>query len=177
MPIFRAQIEKFHQYTSEYWVNRYFINAATIEDAAVSMNGIRDAERQLYTSFITVTKGHVDDMQPNTDVYLTPTWNMAGTRPAPTGQMFPLFVVARVDLTVAGYGRPSRKYLRGVLWEGDADINLLEANMLTMLGQYGTNIAAAGACDPQGQDIISGAGFPAPAMRQLRRGSKKKVTP
>lgn len=177
MPVYRCHIEKFHSGSGEYWVNRYFINAASLSDASVASTGIVDAEKVLYTSDVSITKSHVDDNVPLTDNYETTVRNLAGTRAAQSSVRLPLFVVARIDFTVLGGGRPSRKYLRGVLYKDDAGFNFLGAGILTMLQTYATNVAASGACDPQGQDVIGGSPFNAPAMRQLRRGSKKKDTP
>jgi len=177
MAIFRLHIEKYHALSSEYWVNRYFIDAATLADAALASNGIVDAEKPLYSPDVVITKSHVDDNVPNTSNYQTTIRNLAGTRTSHAGDRLPLFVVARVDFSVAGGGRPSRKYLRGVFYEMDVSFSSIATLMLTSLNTYASSVAASGACDPQGQDIISGAAFLSPAMRQLRRGSKKKVIP
>jgi hypothetical protein len=177
MPVFRLQIEKFHSNANEYWVNRYFLNAASLADATLASNGIVDAEKALYMPEITITKSHVDDNAPNTSVFETVIRNLPGTRANVAADRMPLFVVVRVDFTVAGGGRPSRKYLRGILNEGEVSFTTLAAGVVTLVDQYAANVAASGACDPQGQDIIAGVTWKAPAMRQLRRGSKKKLTP
>lgn len=176
MPIFRLSIEKYSALAAEYWVNRYFLQAATLADAMLMVDGIKDAERTLYYPGVVITKSHVDDNQPESEVYGTLVHNQAGQR-QPETEPYPLFAVARVDFTVAGGGRPSRKYLRGVLTESDANGLVLGAGVLAVLQTYATNVAASGVCDPQGQDVISGSPWLAVAMRQLRRGSKKKVIP
>lgn len=177
MARFRLTVEKYHNASAEYWVNRYYVNAADLADATLMSNGIVDAEKALYPNTVVITKSHVDDDVPLTLNYETTIRNLAGIRTAPTGDFLPLFVVARVDFSVAGGGRPSRKYLRGVLFEADTTFNTLGASILTALNTYASSVAASGACDPQGQDIIGGSPWNAPAMRQLRRGSKKKLVP
>lgn len=177
MPAYRLTIEKFHSASAEYWVNRYYVNAASLADASLASNGIVDAEKACYPAGVIITKSHVDDDVPLTENYETTVRNLAGTRTTPTGDAMPLFVVARVDFTVAGGGRPSRKYLRGVLFESDASFSTLGSGILALLSTYASSVAASGACDPQGQDIVAGVPWNAPAMRQLRRGSKKKDIP
>lgn len=177
MPVFRLVIEKYHQTSAEYWVNRYFINAASMADATLASNGVVDAEKALYTSDVMITKSHIDDNVPNTINFETTIRNITGTRPSVAGDRMPLFNVARVDFSVAGGGRPSRKYLRSVLYELDASFTSIVAGVVTMLQTYADSVAASGVCDPQGQDFISGSPWKAPAMRQLRRGSKKKIVP
>jgi hypothetical protein len=177
MPIFRATVEKFQAAAGEYWVNRYFVNAANLGDAAAMLPGIVDAEKALYHAGVMITKSHVDDNIEGTEVYQTVIHNTLGIRATGGATALPLFVVARVDFSVVGGGRPSRKYLRGMLLENDISFTTMEAGALAALQTYANNIVAAGVCDPQGQDVISGAPWQAPAMRQLRRGSKKKVIP
>jgi hypothetical protein len=48
---------------------------------------------------------------------------------------------------------------------------------LAKLQAYANAIVAAGVCDVDAQAFTAGAPFLMPGMRQLRRGSKKKVTP
>lgn len=178
MPVYRVMVEKHWAALNEFWTNVYYASGASLSDIATVATALVNAERPLYTAACTITKTHVDDMVPDTDVFETIPRNLSGTRTEPTSShLAPLFVVARVDFAVAGGGRPSRKYLRGVLWETDFNISALESGMLTLLNTYATAVASSGACDPQGQDIASGSAKNAPAMRQLRRGSKKKLTP
>lgn len=177
MPTFRVTIEKYQASAGEYWTNRYFVVAANLADAALMVGGIADAEKALYHAGVMITKSHVDDYVEDTDQYQTVIHNMVGTRSTGGATALPLFVVARCDLQVAGGGRPSRKYLRGMLLENDISFTSMETGALSALTTYIGNIVAAGVCDPQGQDVTGGAPWQAPAMRQLRRGSKKKVTP
>lgn len=177
MARFRLQLEKYFSGAGEYWVNVYHVEATDLAAAAALGASIRDAERPLYTSGITITKAHVDDGIAHTDVFQNVVYNMNGSRTGTTTANFPLWVTARVDFNVVGGGRPSRKFLRGVLLEADADFMTVGTAMQTLLATYANAIVAIGAVvDPQGQLFSSGAPFAAPAMRQLRRGSKKRVT-
>jgi hypothetical protein len=83
-----------------------------------------------------------------------------------------------VDFDVSGGGRPSRKYLRGALLEGDVNFMTLTSAITTPANTFADAIVAIGTIvDPQGNGFLDGVVWPAPQMRQLRRGSKKKITP
>lgn len=176
-PPFRCIIEKYQPSQAEYWTNVYWINVADLEAANTVAASIMAAERPLYWNGVTITKTRVDDNTPNTDQFITVPQNLLGTRTTPASNNAPLWVTARVDFAVAGNGRPSRKYLRGVLFEEDFDSISLVTAVKNLLQTYANTIAGLAVCDPDLQDITSGAPFNSPQMRQLRRGSKKPVTP
>jgi hypothetical protein len=174
---YRVTVEKFMAAVGEYWTNVYWTETNDMAIAIAAGNDIVNAEKAIHSSLITITKFRVDDGQANTEISDTTVLNVAGTWESNLADLMPLFVVGRVDFKVVGGGRPSRKYLRGVFIEQEATMASITAPAIARLQTYATAIAAANVCDPQGQQVSSGAPFPAPAMRQLRRGSKKKVTP
>lgn len=172
----RVTIEKHYALAGEYWTNVYFHGGNDFAAAAQFANGVVAAERALYHSGITITKYRIDDNVENTDNFVTVPLNVSGTRAA-TSDPLPLFATGRVDFA-AGTGRPSRKYIRGLLQENDTAAFKLTNSALAELQAYGSAVVAAGDyVDVDGQDISSAAASPDIAMRQLRRGSKKKVTP
>lgn len=125
-----------------------------------------------------ITKARIDDNVKDTDNYDTVSYNREGEATHSTVELVPLFVVGRVDFDVSGGGSPSRKYLRAVLSEGDISFVSLGATAISRLNAFGDAIVAIGTiCDPQGQLFVDAVVWPAPQMRQLRRGSKKKSTP
>lgn len=175
MPM-RITIEKFLPSQGEYWTNVYWADFPTPAAAIPTAEDLVTAERGIHLPAVTFTKFRIDDGTPDTEIWETQVLNLQGLA-STTGEMMPLFVVARVDFTVAGGGRPSRKYLRGVLTEEVVNGFLLNAGMLTVLGSYAAAVAAAATHDVDGQGITGGSAHPQPGMRQLRRGSKKKTTP
>lgn len=178
MTLFRATLQKYAAFATRYWTNVYWVDAADIATASEILNDIMVAERPLYTGAVTITSGRVDDAIPGTDQYITSPFNLAGTRTNPTSsEMAPLWVTARVDFAVTGIGRPSRKYLRGVLWESDFSHSAVVAGMLTLLQTYANAIVALPMMDVDGQSFAGGFPYNAPQMRQLRRGKKRTVTP
>jgi hypothetical protein len=169
----RLTVEKFHALSGEFWTNVYWLNQPTPDDALTHANDIVLAERNVTLPEVTFTKIRIDDGIENTEEWTTVVFNVPGLLTGQVGDPLPLFVVARVDFSVAGGGRPSRKYLRGVLTEGTMSFAAIASGLITALQAYANAVAATSACDVDGQDIVSGAPHLQPAMRQLRRGSKK----
>ena len=172
----RVTVEKV--LSGEFWTNRYILSSASLADAySAALDTIIPAERAVTSNYVTFVKVRVDDMVPNTDNYQTGILNMQGLRNV-TGDLMPLYVVARVDFTVNA-SSPSRKYLRGVLYENDVTGPLqVSAGTQTVINDayVAPMVALASFVDVDGQDIVGGATNPNVGMRQLRRGSKKKLT-
>jgi len=177
MPVYRFTVEKFYSLAGEYWTNVYYADAETGSNSFTITDALVNAEKALYTPATVVTKvGITLPGSQNATVLGANIYNVAGTG-AVGAELYPLFAVARVDFSVAN-SRPSRKFIRAFLQENFANGLTIEAAALTRLQTYADAIVAiAGICDVDGQAIISGAPKPAVAMRQLRRGSKKSVTP
>jgi len=177
MPKYRLTVEKFMPLASEYWTNVYWCNAADLLAAMDIGNLLVAAERPITSPAVTITKVRVDDGLPNTTEGGTVMHNVQGTRDMGGGQLVPLFVVGRVDFSVIGGGRPSRKFMRGSMGEVDGDFMTLSNSYKSELQNYGNAVVTAGVCDVDGQLFSFAAVHPTPAMRQLRRGSKKKLAP
>lgn len=177
MPLWIVTVEKYYPPAGEYWTNVYHLNAASGEDASAAAAAFRDAELPLYHPGVTLTKVRISSAIEEDEAHNTWAYNAAGTRTGVTSDMLPLFNVARVDFTVA-WQRPSRKYLRAVLVEAESTFTSLAAGLVSVLDAYGTAVRAiTGICDEHGNTFTGHSVWPAPAMRQLRRGSKKKLTP
>lgn len=161
----------------EYWTNRYIISTTDLAAGIVVGQQLADIERAVTGTTITQTKFRVSDGTPNTDVYQIVQLNRAGTLSL-SGPALSLFIVARVDFSTAGGGRPSRKYLRGCLSGTYINGEALTTTILTILNTYATNVLAVDEfVDVDGQAFISHAVWPFVAMRQLRRGSKRRTEP
>ena len=175
LPGTRLTIEKMYQ--NEYWTNVYFL-AGSIGDSASTAASILGAEMAITSDDVLFTKMRLDDNTPDTEVYASSPINLFGLYDLGASQMLPLFNVVRVDFA-AGTGRPSRKYLRGILSESDVNFNSILSGMVsTIQTNYATVLAGlAGYVDIDGDEIATGVVHPFVGMRQLRRGSKKKTTP
>ena len=170
-----VDIEKLYQ--GEYWTNRYIVAAADLIAAQSIGSQIVGIERAIHLSPVLFTRYRVSDGVKDTDVYIVANLNLFGTGNLDNAAMLPLFNVLRVDFNTQGGGRPSRKYLRGVLQENNIAYNDINAPALTNYNtNYATPLAAlAGFVDVDGQEIVQGSAYPFVAMRQLRRGSKRKT--
>lgn len=171
----RIMVEKLYQ--GEYWTNVYYADATSVSATTTAL-AIVAAERAILGSGILVTKYRIDDNTENTDEYVTGVVNQFGQRDFSASQLIPLFNVVRVDFE-AGSGRPSRKYIRGALVESYINFNTIESAQVSYIQtNYADVLAAlAGYVDIDGQALVAGVVHPFVGMRQLRRGSKKPVTP
>lgn len=177
MPLFRVHVEKFMPSAAEYWTNVYHHVGDNLASALTFGTAVAAAERAILSPLVMITKVRADDAVPLTEQYATTVLNQLGQRDPQGAQLLPLFVVARVDFSAAFGGRPSRKYLRGVLLEADADFTNILTSSLGLINTYAAAVVAAGAWDVDQQELMSGVAHPQPGMRQLRRGSKKKPVP
>jgi hypothetical protein len=175
MALWSVDIEKFT--AGEYWTNRYIVNQPDITLAQASGLGITNFERSVTSDSVTFTKYRVSDLNPETDLYVIVPLGNLGQRSAAT-PLLPLFNVVRVDFGT-GSGRPSRKYLRGILVEGDITFNTISTDLITLINtNYADPLVAANAyVDVDGEEIINRAVYSNVAMRQLRRGSRRRTEP
>lgn len=174
MTMFKVDIEKV--LGGEYWTNRYLVNAASLEDAAVTAAGLVDAERPLHLPSVLFTKRRVSDMAPDTSEFIVTPLNLNGTRTGTSGEVLALFNTLRVDFP-AGFGRPSRKYFRGCLTEADINgANIAGSSLSYMQGKVNL-FAVLPLVDPQGALLGLGVAKSALQMRQIRRGTRRRAQP
>jgi len=181
MPVFQIDVEK--SFGSAFWTNRYFVTAASIENAHEGAAIILDREVQFHREDIVFTKYRTRTVTEGDDVFIITPVSVSGAQ-APSGPYLPLFNVARVDISVAGFGRPSRKFYRIGLCAGDVipgfgfDVslrNLVASEMAQMITE--TNANASFLCDADVDLWDTPTVFTPIAMRQLRRGSKRSTEP
>lgn len=173
MPLFQLDIEK--RLGSEFWTNRYFLNADTFENAVTIGGDVTNMEQGFHATQVTFTRYRLSD--PNSEQYVIVPVNETGTA-EPSGSLLPLFNTWRVDLP-AVTGRPSRKYYRGVLSEGNINGDALDADfgpyVVTIGLQLSTGPTVNGIVDPQGQILTGATSYPFVQMRQLRRSRRRRT--
>lgn len=174
--IYRIDIEK--RLGEERWSNVYYGLPEGGQGFPLALvDAILAAERAVTHGSVTFTRTRVASTDPGDNTYRIVQHGVTGSRSF-TGELLPLFCAVRVELaTVAG--RPSRKYLRGIITEGEINFNALGTQLRTEVNNnYATPIAAAvGLVDLDGQEIVSAAVVSDVAMRQLRRRSRYPYNP
>ncbi len=170
-----ADIEKVLQ--GEYFTNRYIIQAPTLADASNAAASIAGYERSIMAAAVLFTRYRVSDGAPGTDVYQVNNLNYYGQFVSDLNLLLPLFNVVRCDFSTAGGGRPSRKYLRGCIGEGDVTFNDINAGRITAIttNYIAPLMALLPFVDVDAQQFSSGSVYPKVGMRQLRRASKRKA--
>lgn len=176
MPLFSLDVQK--TFRGLFFTNRYILNLSSVSAGGTAADAIIAAERAITIPDVDFTSYRISDMVPGTDTFVVVPINESGERVVLT-QALPLFDVLRVDFGT-GIGRPSRKYLRGVLAEGDQENygELLAASLAEFQTNYANAVLAVPEyVDVDGQEFVSAAPFSRVAMRQLRRGSRKRTEP
>lgn len=172
--IWKIDIEK--NMAGEYWTNVYHALVTDTSAAQSVANAIVAVERACHGTQVNFDKYRVQNTNPLGQQGTITNINLQGlvTKTGP----LPLFCVARVDISVA-VGRPSRKYLRLPIVPSEISSGVFTSAFLTSLGtQYLTPIVGvANICDESGQSFLNAVCAAALGMRQLRRGSKRRVLP
>lgn len=160
-----------------YFVNRYLVSRGTPGAAVADVAPIVNMEKQFFGTGVSFTKARVSDGIPGTDSYIIVPLSGSGGVSSGSTQT-PLFNTVRVDLGVNA-GRPSRKYYRVSVASGQAEgQNWSTGYQETVQVNWNAMIASdVPLCDPDGQLIINAAVLRPVQMRQVRRGSRKKMQP
>lgn len=177
LPISQIDIQK--QQGAEYWSNRYLCEFAVgSAEAEAAATALINAEKAMLFNNVLINKVRIATLTPNDNVFQAWNPNTFGSRNAVGLSLLPLFCVVRIDFG-AGLGRPSRKYIRGALSESDVQGANLESGFLSGVATpYGNAVSGlAGIVDPQGDDLNGFSVYPQIAMRQLRRGSRRRSEP
>lgn len=178
MPRFQVDIEK--RLGTETWTNIYYVEAATSQDAVAPAGAIVVQEQSFHATGVEFTRLRVRSVAVGDEDYQIVPIAQQGQR-ALLSAVLPLFNVLRCDFTALGGGRPSRKFYRGCIGADDlgADGRLVEgvaAAANTALTALVTNLTGE-LVDVDGQALIGATVFRVVGMRQLRRGSRRRLEP
>lgn len=163
---------------NEYWSNRYIVEADNLTEALAIAAIIRSIEQDCTCTTVTLTKYRVSTTAVGDDTYQIVSDNLSGLKGISSG-FLPMFCRVRIDFNTVGGGRPSRKYWLPPLQEDELVNGMLETAARTF---YNNNfldplLAVDGFVDVDGQLFNGGSVIPKVAMRQMRRGSKRKALP
>jgi hypothetical protein len=174
MALFKLDIEK--RWLGEFWTNRYILQGESITELIPSAEEIVAAEKAIHLSVVTFTKYRISDSDPSTSTFVIVPINDVGDRNAGSAGL-PAFNCVRVDFP-AGFGRPSRKYLRLPLQSAEVSNNDIAIGLISLVNtQYGAVLGdLVTFVDVDGETLGTGVAQQQVAMRQLRRGSKRRQT-
>jgi hypothetical protein len=175
MPIFQVDVEK--QQGSEYWTNVYHVVAVDIGDATSQAGFIVLHEREIHSDNVGFVKYRVGTYPISDGDFSLVPLSGTGSR-THSGDQLALFNVARVDLRLP-LGRPCRKYYRAPIYEGDQADGALTIAFRGIVDTAVEAMIADGVnlCDPDGNLVTDAVTAVPVGMRQLRRGSRRRVTP
>lgn len=163
------------QFQTEYFVNDYHVIAASFAEALDYANDIVAAEKAIFRQSVAFVNMRIKQAVAVTQGTVVP---IGGTGSQPVATYLPLYVTARVDFSPA-VGRPGRKYLRlPVVSQGTDGQNLTSAAITSIVDNYLNPILGLGVvCKPNADIFVSGGVFAPLQMRQIRRGSKRRLQP
>lgn len=180
MPRWQIDIEK--RLGQEFWTNVWNVDAGNLQEAIGAAQDIILMEQAIHTSYVTFTKARVRTPVQGDFIFETIPINELGTIDPLGDSYLPLFNCVRVDFGVSA-SKPSRKYFRLPLLESQQTNGLLVgafrlqveqqiAQRLIALQTAGTPLVDVDAQPLNGANVAIDV-----AMRQLRRGSKRKEKP
>ena len=178
MPLYQLDIEK--SLGTETWTNVYHVNAGNLESCRDAIGLISVAEKTFHGTVVTFTRGRARTKIEGDDNYIIVPIGGQGARDL--GQYLPLFNTFNV-LWGAAQGRPSRKYYRGPLSENDQAGGVLQGTIATQintaLNGLINNMPDIGCelVDVDGDVLLEASAQLVVGMRQLRRGSKRRLQP
>lgn len=175
MPLFQVDIQK--ELGGEFWTNRYTVNATDM-NVAIDIGGeITALERAVHLAAVTFERYRVSVPGEENDMYSITLVEQPGLITV-TAAILPLFCAVRVDFGTQ-FGRPGRKYLRGCLDEAQVVGSVLETATRGAVGTlYADELIGAGyVTSPSGALFLSASVKSPIAMRQLRRGSRRRTEP
>lgn len=176
MPLFQVDIEK--KLGSEFWSNRYIVEAPNIGEAGNFGLQIVAVERTIHSTLVAFTKLRTSSTAVGDGIYNITPLSGSGNRSVVGTQLLPLFNTLRVDIRAAT-GRPSRKYYRGVLTENDINGDAVTESFSTLADDLdqlaGATPPAPRIVDPDGEVLSSPLVMPNVQMRQLRRSRRRRT--
>jgi len=165
------------------WSNRWLVEAGDLGAVEDVVPNFAAMEKQLHLDNVTLTRARVSDTTPGTDVFSIVPIGLIGTRATGAdGDWLPIYNTVRVDISVAGGGRPSRKFYRGPILESDQQAGFLDSAIISLFDTQVNGLisflsgSGVELVDPDGQPLTTAVTQARVQERQLHRKRKKKVT-
>lgn len=174
MAVWQLDIQK--KLGTEYWTNVYHANVANQGSMQTLANIIAGIEQDVTLDIVEFTSFRIRPYGvPGAEGTVYPLGYFGQN---PSGVYLPLFNTVNV-VFAAQTGRPSRKYLRIPVVEEANNNGVLAPTYLSSFQlNYADPLAAIPElCDVDGQTFTQVRVLPTIGMRQLRRGSKRRLLP
>lgn len=170
------QIDIQKVFAGEFWTNVYHCQVGSQAAAKAIAEQIILAESNYSHSGVSFNKYRIarsPRLGQQGTVYQSAEVGKAGS-----WQVLPLFNIAMVVFTVE-QGRPSRKYLKLPFSTQSISDSRLTTSVIQSINVGYCQVLSAipELCDESGNSFFSIGVSPVPGMRQLRRGSKRKLQP
>jgi hypothetical protein len=174
MGVFQVDIQT--DYYGEFISNRYFVDEPGLAEAAAIGVAIANLHAKLLPPSVKIDAIRASTPAPADNQFFTSPVNIPGTRAA-TSQTMPEFCRYRVDFQI-GYRRPLRKFLLVPFEEDSEGSSFTGGAVARVINDYiNPLIALASVCSAEGLPVINGSLNARIGMRQLRRGSKRRLQP
>lgn len=175
MPLYQVDVQK--KLGTEYWTNVYHVEVAGLGEALTQGGLIASFERAIHLDIVQFTSMRVRPYPSTGDTGTVAALGYYGNNTG-QGPYMPLFNTLNVILAVP-VGRPSRKYLRLPIPEASQENgSFLQPFIDDWTEQYCNELSALGTLrDVDGQTIGDISCVLAVGMRQLRRGSRRRLEP
>lgn len=171
--LWQIDIQKSNE--TEFWTNVYHCDRASFSEAKDTALAIVAAEKTIHTQHVQFVSMRIR-AYPSGGQQGT-VFQLDGTGAVGASEFLPLFNVARVTFSVE-QGRPSRKYYRLPVGEGEQQYGVWTPSKITFLNNLLTAMLnIPGLCDESGNEFVGISLVPQVGMRQLRRGSKRRAAP
>ena len=174
MPLFKVDIQK--KLGEEYWTNTYTVNESTIQAARDVGLLIVNQERNFHLNVVVFDRLRVSTPVEGDNEFIIVPLSELGRRDTFEGEVLPLFNTLAV-LYGTGVGRVGRRYYRGCLNETDVFDGRVVLTLISDVGLYTQNILSFGVAKANGTPYTTATPVREVAMRQLRRGSKRRLRP
>jgi len=174
MPVYKVDIQV--DYYQEFVTNRYHVLADDMVQAGTRGTAIAELQKTLLPTTVNIDFIRVSTVVEGDNSFYTLPADIPGTRAA-TSQTMPPFCRWRADMSI-GFRRPLRKYLLIPLEEDSEGASFTTAARSYFNANYGAPLFNLGYVCSEGGIVISGVSLNnIIGMRQLRRGSKRRMTP
>lgn len=131
MPIYTTQV--FKSIGAETWQNGYRFSATNNAEALIGVEALATAEAGFHSDQVQYQYARVSDVAAGPGTFMTIPFSFTGVQPpGNTGELLPLFNVARLDMST-GFGRPDYKLYRGCLGEGNSGNGLIGTTLRTQI--------------------------------------------